>query len=960
MPLFVTEATSRTGVPFPDAPLAVVFEQAFGADLSAAPHTWSWTDMTSRLLADEVTVTRGLPPGGTEAAATTGTVTLANDDGHLTPGNPASPYTITRAVPGRLRVYPHVDDIADDFDRPAAGATAWGTVAQPWAWVATVPYDLATDFALTGAQAVHRVQAPNHYRISYRQMTAPDVDLYGTVTLEAMPTDGACNVGFAARMRDTNSYLQLRARVIAASGAVWLDLLRRVGGAETTLASANSGLTYTPGTPLHLHARVDGPDLHIKVWFGADNPPAAWSLSATDTMFTTAGLGHGVRSGITNTATALPGMFWDNVAMVPFSTRLAGHCDDWKPTFVPSSGGYTWSQVQVGVSGIRRRLERGQPPARSPIRAAAEIYRAAGQPLLAYWPLEDESDAKRAVNVVDDRRPMAAGTLPVGWAEVTPPAPTTVSRRWGTAPLVDLSEGGRLTGAVPAGVSSPSQFAVRMLAAAYAPAFGADIPLAEIVFTGGPYARWVLVQISTGVFVQFWDQAGGFTWSGGVNFATTGLGQYQVDAIQDGADIEVRLWAGTSAGSGFVATVLSGKALARVARVTVNPSSVVNSAVSNDLGKQWTAGHVQVWDTRIIPITADSVTNPDLGWTSYVWQAWAGETADGRVRRLCAQESVPVLVQALTDPGLATQMGAQPDLPLLPLLAECARTDGGLLTEAGFALAYLPRGERYNRPAAMTIDLATYRMRRGQSGDVLAPVFDDEGLVNDATVKRTAGSEARSEDLAHIAAHGRYSSEREANVLSDDDPPLHAAWDVHLGTTGGMRYPDLPIDLAANPDLIGAWLSVREGDRITRINPPAGVHASGPIDQVLYGWTETLGPGTWTVKGNCGPYAPWRVAVVDDGAYGVVASDTAAVAGPGYDADDTVILVADSYMPWTTDPSDWPIAVTAATGEQMSVTAIAGAASPQTWTVVRGVNGVNRPLPAGTRIDVSVPMIPGL
>ncbi|GAB7053134.1 hypothetical protein [Catenuloplanes indicus] len=954
MPLFVTPATSRSGTPFPDAPLDAQLEMAFGANLTAQPHTWTFTDLTPRLMATPISITRGVSPGASEAAAQSGQVELTNADGWLTPRNPGSPWTITRAVPARLRVYPHTADVVDDFDRPAAGASAWGTVEQPWAWVATVPYDLATDFALTGAQGVHRVQAANHYRISYRQMDADDVDLYGTVTLDGMPTDGACNVGFAARIADANSYLQLRARVIAASGAVWVDLLRRVTGVETTLASVDSGLTYTPGMPLHLHGRVDGPDLHIKVWAGAGAEPAVWTASATDTVFTQAGLGHGIRSGITNTATALPGMFWDDVAFVPFSTRLAGYADDWQPTILPAAGGTTWSQVRVRISGVSRRLQRGQPPARSPIRAAAEQYRAAGKPLVGYWPLEDASDSTRGASALDDAQAMTPGSLPVGWAGYDPPPPVPSTRRWGTAPIADLSQGGRLTGTARRGTSSPVEWAVRMLAAVWAPGFGADIPMMELRFTHGTWTKWVLVSLNSG-FSELRFYTGEDVLAGAFQgFISTTLAQYQIDAIQSGGNVDIRLWQGDSATSGFVSQTIAGT-LGRIDRVIINPSSVVNNAASNDLGKQWAAGHVQVWDGRNIPITADSYLDPDTGQRAHVWQAWAGEAAHRRVARLCAEAGVPVVVTPVLDAGTGTPMGAQADATLLELLADCAATDGGIRYEKGFALAYLPRGARYNLTPSMVIDLAQYRVASGGQADVLKPVWDDQGLVNDATVTRVGGSEGRYEDEAHIAANGRYADSRQSNLVYDTDAALHASWDVRLGTVDDVRYPELPIDLVANPGLITAWLGLDIGARIDRTNPPASVTGAGVISQILDGYTETLAPTTWSVRATCSPYGPWDVAELDGDLR--PATDGCVVAGGGLTVVGLSMVVTNAGVPWTQDPADYPLTLQVGAEQVVASGASTPAGASQTITLTaRGANGTTASAhPAGTPVDVAEP-----
>lgn len=59
---------------------------------------------------------------------------------------------------------------------------------------------------------------------------------------------------------------------------------------------------------------------------------------------------------------------------------------------------------------------------------------------------------------------------------------------------------------------------------------------------------------------------------------------------------------------------------------------------------------------------------------------------------------------------------------------------------------------------------------------------------------------------------------------------------------------------------------------------------------------------------------------------------------------------------WTTDPADFPFDVRFG-GEDATVTAITGSTSPQTFTVVRGVNGVLRAHDAGTDVRLAQPSI---
>lgn len=79
------------------------------------------------------------------------------------------------------------------------------------------------------------------------------------------------------------------------------------------------------------------------------------------------------------------------------------------------------------------------------------------------------------------------------------------------------------------------------------------------------------------------------------------------------------------------------------------------------------------------------------------------------------------------------------------------------------------------------------------------------------------------------------------------------------------------------------------------------------------------------------------------------------------DADDTTLTVAITAGPrWTTDANEMPI-LNDVGGELMSVTAISGTSSPQTFTVgARSVNGVTKPHASGTAVRLARPAITSL
>src|SRR5690606_23271183 len=101
---------------FPDDPLDVRIEAAFGADLTQDPSTWEWTDLGAlgvgvydegdlifedddivtegwgRLLAQQLQIRRGRADESSRTQPSTVSFVLDNPDGWLTPDNPASPF----------------------------------------------------------------------------------------------------------------------------------------------------------------------------------------------------------------------------------------------------------------------------------------------------------------------------------------------------------------------------------------------------------------------------------------------------------------------------------------------------------------------------------------------------------------------------------------------------------------------------------------------------------------------------------------------------------------------------------------------------------------------------------------------------------------------------------------------------------------------------------------------------
>lgn len=337
--------------------------------------------------------------------------------------------------------------------------------------------------------------------------------------------------------------------------------------------------------------------------------------------------------------------------------------------------------------------------------------------------------------------------------------------------------------------------------------------------------------------------------------------------------------------------------------------------------------HVAMWSPRI---SAD---------TYQAFLGYPGETATTRLTRLCSDAGI---LFALTGTS-TTLMDLQPASTFVDALRSCEAADGGILSDGGSGggLVYLARGSRYNLTAAFTLDSSLYQL-----APPFQPIEDDQRRRNDWTVSRSGGGSGRFVDATSpqgTAAVGLYDDSTTLGVASDADLIDQAAWRVHLGTVESMRYPTVTINLRARPELVTAWLAAGLGSRITLRNLPSQ-HGPGDVDLVVEGWSEVCDGFEWLVSINAGAYEPWRINVVADAQLGRLDTGGSTLSSSAT-ATTTSLSVATSTGPiWTTTatfPADFPFSI-GIDGEQITVTAISGSSSPQTFTVIRAVNAVTK------------------
>jgi hypothetical protein len=144
----------------------------------------------------------------------------------------------------------------------------------------------------------------------------------------------------------------------------------------------------------------------------------------------------------------------------------------------------------------------------------------------------------------------------------------------------------------------------------------------------------------------------------------------------------------------------------------------------------------------------------------------------------------------------------------------------------------------------------------------------------------------------------------------------------------------MSVDLVASSEIIPSWINapgISYRADVTNLSDVVAEHPVGTVSLIVEGYTQVLDLPTWDVVANCTPFDPWQVFVLDEDRLDTAGSELAA----GIDADDLTMSVATTSGPlWTTDPDDMPFDVDVA-GDKITVTAISGSSSPQTFTITR-------------------------
>lgn len=406
-------------------------------------------------------------------------------------------------------------------------------------------------------------------------------------------------------------------------------------------------------------------------------------------------------------------------------------------------------------------------------------------------------------------------------------------------------------------------------------------------------------------------------------------------------------WALYFDGESVMTGSVSGATLNGVSQTRVYYSRYINQTYMN-------LAHWTVWantSAAAIPTAAE------------FWQAataYAGEMAGERIERICDVSGIPI--EFVGDPYDTAVMGPQYSEATLTQIRDAEGADLGILTEPRhqFGLQYRTLRSMIGQDVAVTLD-----HNAGHIAPPFEPTYDDQNTRNDVTVVRREGGTYRFiKSTGTLSTQdppngvGRYRDEITVNTLTDDQLPGLAAWFVAQGTIDEPRFPVVNVELHSKgiqdtPGLEAACLAADVGDLLVVSN----VSALGLYDSIyllIIGVTEVVSDGGFkhTLQWNCQPGSLYRATEYSAAVGGADRYDTGGsslAASATSSATSLSVATAAGNSLWTTTAGEFPFDINVA-GERVTVTSITGAASPQTFTVTRAVNGVSKAQASGAQV----------
>jgi hypothetical protein len=857
-----------------------------------------------------VAITRGRRDERSRVAPSQLSATLDNRSGDYSNRLPTAAYYGKLGRNTQLRH--RIRWVRDPFSRTSS--SSWGTSDDgAIAWVNSG--GSASDYNVAAGVGTHTLTSAAVTRASHFAMPVQAPDLVATVSASAVATGDHFYEEVMFGVDGNNCYnaqLQLRT-----GGTVWLSLMKVVAGVAGTIVAAAQVGTYSAGTQWTVRLqRTPVGYVRAAAWLTSTNPTSiTWTMTSSTpetevTDFSTGFLRS--TSGPANT-NVNPVLSWDDFEVNSY--RFWGEVPSWPQTWDTSGRDVT---APIEAAGIMRRLGTSTKPLLSALtRAMLGISEGDFVPI-AHWAGEDGSDATSLASSFSGQ-PAATITGSV--------SPAAYSGFPGSQSIPILSNG-TISAPFPSYTDTgiwQYQFAIMVPSSGFTN--DADMLVIEMA-PGGTVAT----------IIVWYKQSAGELQISSLNAAGTTLATDGVFVGFMPRDTPYLLAVSDYTFGGTHNTALSvfDTAGTFIQQTTLVPGGSPGvpkrwTAIATSVSSGWAFGQAAFY-------TADILSAPNIGPNAQASGGYDGETATDRMIRLCREEGVYLDIAGDTADSAA--MGPQRAGKLLDLLFECAEADFGILYEPrdAFGLAYRTRPSLYNQ-TGLTLDYAA-----SQVFAPFQPTEDDQLIVNDAIARRLNGSWARvTAEAGPLSTDeppdgvGTYAEDRTYNLGTDSQLLPVAGWRVHVGSWDEARYPQIHVLLhapafSASAALTGQAAAVDAGDYLAVDNPPAWLPPD-LIELLAQGFRETLRTYEWEITWNAVPAGPYRVFVLDldrlEGDHALASS------------------VTTSATSWSVKTNSGPLLSTTDTGQQwmvegelVTVTAVSGAASPQTITVTRNVDGI--------------------
>jgi hypothetical protein len=180
--------------------------------------------------------------------------------------------------------------VLDSFGRTLVdswGSTESGTLG-PLAYAlsgGTVP----DNYDVTAGRGLHTLDSAAVFRFSLVDISTPNFDAYGTVSVPAIALTAAITTAVVGRYTNASNHYYGRIS-FGLLGAANLQIAKVSGGVGALVSNIPLAEPYFAGQDWRIRFQGNGSALKVKAWPATQGEPAAWGLEATDTDLTTGNL----------------------------------------------------------------------------------------------------------------------------------------------------------------------------------------------------------------------------------------------------------------------------------------------------------------------------------------------------------------------------------------------------------------------------------------------------------------------------------------------------------------------------------------------------------------------------------------------------------------------------------------------------------------------------------------------